>query len=261
MGKKPRHNKTKFMRVSEADKKVVKSVKDKIKRLQKKGIDLSNEIKIPDLKKTTRKEFKQFEEFRKTFLNRAKSSQYNVIKNEKGVHFLKKEIDEIKRNIEIDTKRAERRRKEEEQKYGRQREIEKLILMKEPDEFGRMGKFDINNIDSRKEFMKKFERAEKRADPNYEDIRKRQMIENYIEKLYDVFNSDADPIAEMIYKMDINDFYDLYKREPRMQFDIVYVEELMEGYADEYAQEISYYIQRFNEGFYNDGLKNFPDVY
>lgn len=254
------------MRVTEADKKVVQSVKNKIRRLQKKAIDLSDEIKIPDLSKTTRAEFKKFQEFQKEFVNRAKTSKYSTVKNMYGDTFLKRDIDEIKRNYAESNKKAmERKEKRDKiQTYTKGKnpvsiELQNAMMKNPRHNRDIMGDFDINTVRTQAQMKEKLEKSRKRLEPNYHNERLEKMRQSYIEKLYDVLGTEAEPIEMMIMDMSADDFYDLYLRESKMQFSHAYIAEGMEEIAEEFRDEIAYYIELYNEGFYNDGLSNFPN--
>lgn len=255
------------MRVSKEDKKLVQSVQRKIKRLQKvHGIDLSNEIKLPDLTKTTRKEFKKFESFAKSFKNRAKSSQYAIIKNKHGDAFLKRDIDEIKRNYiksnELAMERKEKRDKIKTFTKGKNPvsiELQNAMMKNPRHNRDIMGDFDINTIRTQAQLKEKLEKSRQRLEPNYHNERLEKMRQSYIEKLYDVLGTEAEPIEMMVMDMDVNEFYDLYLRESKMQFSHAYTVEGMEELAEEFRDEIAYYIELYKEGHYNDGLSNFPN--
>lgn len=275
MGKgrgKQRFKKTKpqpLMRVSKAERKeyadLRKKVMSKANRIKRNyGIDVMNEtdlhlFKTTDPSEMTRKLYNKVKEKAESFTNRA-NTNYQYRKNKNNVVLTVKEINAIKRNIKQDQKNAEKRRKEEEKKNPTLKR-QNQFLKKPKNEFGVMGNFNFDAIRSRKMFEERLKKSEERIQPNYYNERLLQMRENYIEKLYDVFNSDADPIVMQIMEMDLNDFYELYKRESRMQFDWVYINEKMEGVAEDYAEEISYYIERYKEGYYEDGLKDFPDTW
>jgi len=267
LGKSPRHNQTKFMRVSKEDKKVVQSVKNKIKRLQKVyGIDLSNEIKLPDLTKTTRAEFKKFKEFQKSFTNRAKSSQYSVIKSDNGTGVLKKELDEIKLNYIKSNEKAQERKEKRDKMQVRTKgknpvsiELQNAMMKRPRHNRDIMGDFDLSKIKSRKQFEERLQKSRERLEPNYHNERLEKMRESYFEKLRDVLGDEAEPIILMILDMNVNDFYELYLRESKMQFSHAYIAEGMEDMAEEFRDEIAYYIELYNEGHYDDGLSNFPN--
>jgi hypothetical protein len=233
-----------------------RNVKAKINRVQKNfHRDLSGEIKTDfKLDKVTRATFNAWVEQAKSFTNRS-NTNYQFKKNKNGVVITGKEYNEIKRNIEIDRRNAEKRRKKEPVN------LNNVYLKKPKDEFGVMGRFNFDAIQSRKVFEERLENSRKRISPTYYDDRIRIMRENYIEKLYDVFNSDAEPLVAQILEMDLNDFYDLYLREERMQFDFVYTAEHTKELAEDYGEELAYYIERYKEGHYNDGLRNFPNTW
>lgn len=258
--------KQKLMRVTTDDQTLYddlrRKVKSKISRVKNKysrDLDSGDIAKFTrtNPKEMTRKMYNDLIEKAQSFINRS-NTNYQFKKNKNGVVITQREFNEIKRNIAIDQRNAKKRAKEDAKKNLKNGNV---YLKNKNDEIGQMGNFNFDSIQNRTQFEKRLENSRKRAEPDYFDKRLIKMRENYIEKMYDVFNSDADPIVMMINEMSLKDFYELYKREKRMQFDVVYVQEDMSEVAEDYANEISYYIERYNMGFYKDGLEDFPDTW
>lgn len=268
VSKKQRFKKTKVeskMRVSQKDlkeyNKLNKSVKAKIARTKKNyGIDLRGEVMTDlPLEMFTRKMFNVWKEKASSFTNRA-NQNYQFVKNEHGVTATKKEVNELKKEIKKAQKVAKEKIKKIEKNIPSVKE--RNVFMKEPTHGIYVPK-DLNfgQFRSRRDFEKRVQTMQEKANPKYYDERTRKMQENYIKSLEETFNSDSDELVGMIREMSSDEFYDLYLREGEMQFRLFYVGEYTGQDPTDTIEELMSYVERYKRGDYNDGLKNFPNTW
>lgn len=241
---------------------LVRNAKAKIKRTSKKyGIDLSGEIKLPELESfKTRKEFNQFKDSVKKFTNRA-NTKYQFKKNRFGVVKSVKEINEIKKATKQAQKVTKKILKDNEGKEFTSGGIvtgtvaERNKMLAKPNTAGIYVPPDFNfeNVTSDKHFEQKLDVAKEKGDPEFVDKRKEQLLKNYIKAVEEEFNSLADPIVESVKDIDPNDFYELYITRDELQHHFVYTEEDVENYAE----QIKNIIDSYKAGLISMDLKNF----
>jgi hypothetical protein len=242
---------------------LMRNAKNKIRRLQKQGIDLMGEIELPTLSAFgSRKQFNEWKEFTEKF-NKGLKREYKIRRNEEGEAILQKEIDEY---VEKEKKAIQLA---EEHYKNKTTESERLFLKPSKN-------LDIpDHIDwkklSRARFKARTEWLDKRSDENF--ITERDIIfkNNFIASVEGSFNSDdlSREVVELLHKMSPKDLLQLFKHE---DFEKVFTFEIYDSEgqfvdADRKAlEEMLIVLQTVDEmgiDFLleeNDFLlKNFPD--
>jgi hypothetical protein len=253
------------IRIFERDKKeyakLVKNAKSKIRNVSKKyGIDLSGEVefkKIEDFK--SREEFNRWKEKQASFTNR-NNLNFQFVKNDYGVVASKAKISKIQRDVKKAQRDADRLAKQAENKprvaAGGQVAGtlgQKMLQMGKPNIGGIYRPKDFNFSDVRNQNrLEEIERnMEKRADPKYRDERTERMRERYVRKLYDVFNSDANRLVDMIMAMPVDEFYDMYQMIDEFDFNEIYIEQYLSELgqtASDLTSRLENYVERYQRG-------------
>jgi hypothetical protein len=239
---------------------LVRNAKNKIKREKKKyGLDRSKEIDIPSLNTIkTRSEFNKLKQNLKKFNVRDR-----YVTNEKGVTLTEREIYHAKKL----TREAQYIAKKEKKKRDRlvNKDKNEMKKLKEPSYSNAPMDFDINSVTSRGYLSKKFERLEHQADPERFKEQSKTMRDNFIQKLKEEFNSDADDLIKKLENMNPDTFYALYEhangtgRSDFFHFDIFYKPTGIVSSEQDPLPRLNRYIKRYEQGkFDNDlNLKDF----
>lgn len=240
---------------------LAKNTRAKIRRTKKNyGIDLRNDVTIPDLESfQTRDQFNKWKQDQESFTNRANLT-YQFRKNDHGVVASKREIQQLERNTRRAQEIAENVRKQTKDKpfisggkkqgtYGQQQ-----IMLGKPNYGGiyRPPDFDFESIGSMREFNRKQESMQKRANVSHFESRMETMKANYMQKLEETFNSDADPLVKRVEKMPDRDFYEMSMIYDEMDFDYLYTED-----DGDFINTIHGYLDRYDRGDVNLDLKLF----
>jgi hypothetical protein len=186
---------------------LMRNAKNKIRRLQKQGIDLMGEIELPTLSAFgSRKEFNEWKEFTEKF-NKGLKREYKIRRNEEGEAILQKEIDEYEKQQKKAIENALEHYKE------RTTESQRLFLK------------PTKNLDipdaisweklSRERFLRRTEWLEERADPNFITARDLLFKNNFIASVEGSFNKNdlANQAVELLHQTDPKDLLQLFKHE------------------------------------------------
>ena len=223
------------IRVTSNDKteyaRLVRNAKAKINRTKKNyGIDLSNEVDLPDLENfQSRKQYNEWREKLQSFTNR-NNQRYQFVKNKFGVVATQSEITRMELANARERRIAEQIIKEAEKKPfisgGKEQGTveQRMLQMGRPNAAGisMPPKFDFSKIRTRDTFVRKKKRAKERGGRQYYDRRMEKMKQTFIEQLEEAFNSDADYLTELIKKMSAQDFYEVYLQFDEFDFNIFY---------------------------------------
>lgn len=242
--------------------KLVRHAKAKINRVKKTyGIDLSNEVNLPKLENfKTRESFNVFKEQTASFTNRF-NLHYQFKKNPYGVVASKAKINEIERN----TKQAQRNADREIKRLkklpffsgGKEQTPLGAVIqsVKMPSFAGiyRPDDFNFKKVRFQQDLERKRDKAERKANPQYYNRRNEIMRTNYVMKLAEMFNSDADKLIDLIQSMSATDFYDLYQSHDEFNFKYIYEPEQVTDFVDMLTDYTKNYIQEFG----NHDLKDF----
>lgn len=224
----------------------------KIRRVQKKyGIDLRNEVSLPNLESfSTRKQFNNWKEQQRSFTNPSNQT-YQYRKNKKGVVASKKEINQLERDTRRAQEIADNVKRQTENKpfisggkqkstYGRQQE-----MLGKPNYGGiyRPGDFDFDKYESRRGFELESRSMDRRSDIRDIENRMDTMKQNYIKKLEEDFNSDAEPIIRRVKQMPSIDFFEMTLIYDEMSFYTLYNED-----TPEFLDKINGYIDQYERG-------------
>lgn len=246
---------------------LVRNTKAKIKRtLKNYGIDLSNEIQIPDIEDfKTREAFNEFKHKQKSFTSVA-NRHYQFKKNEYGVVASKAEIAEIERNTKRAQKIADKLIKEAEKKPfvagGKEQGTigQRMKQMAHPQNLtgiSRPKDFDFNKVRSRKQLEQKMKNMEERADEDFFDKRMEKMKENLIDLLEKTFNSDAKDLVDKLKNIPPDDFYEMFLMFEELTFDYIYTSEADGSEANNYVSKIMSYVERYENAQINMDMKGF----
>lgn len=254
----------KSIRITKNDRKeyakLVKNTKAKIRRTVKNyGIDLTKEIELPNLEAfTSRKQFNEWKQKASSFTNR-NNQHYQFVKGDMGVVLSKAEITKYK----IELKRAQRlidkMNKEQAKKpllsggkvIGSQGQ-EMLQMSESKRGFTRPKDFNINKIPSRQRFEEMRKNVRKRSNPKVFDKRMEQMRETFIDELEKAFNSDANWLVEQFQSMPVEDFYELYKANTEMDFQLFYIMKYMdESQQNEELGRLERIVERYHKNDLN----------
>lgn len=237
---------------------LVKNTKAKVRRtLKNYGVDLSDEINIPDINEfKTRSEFNRWKREQRSFTNRA-NLHYQFRKNKYGVVASKSEI----LKAELRTKQAQENAKKfiKEHKENLPRtEKAREVYLKQPDYGGVTvpKDFDFGSIRSRRDLEKRLENILKRASPKYYDEKMTQMKMNYMKALDENFNSWANKLIDLIGEMSPDDFFNMYlQNRSKMEFSYIYT--LDDSKAQEEVERIESFVDDYYSDFKNMDLKGF----
>jgi hypothetical protein len=261
------------IRLTEKDKKefakLTKSAKQKIRNVNKKyGVNLEGEVEFKKLGEfQTRDEFNKWKQRQASFTNR-NNLNYQFVKNEYDVVASKAKINKIQRDVKRAQNVADKLMK---QTVNKPRVVkggqvagtlgQKMLQMAKPNAAGifRPKDFDFRNIRSQHRLDEVSENMEKRANPKYRDGRTERMRERYVEKLYNVFNSDADNLVKRIMDMPVEEFYDMYQMIDEFDFNEIYIEQYLSELGMEMTDltaRLENYVDRYQRGDF-PSLKEF----
>lgn len=245
---------------------MARNAKAKLARTQKNyGVDLTNEIDIPTSIESfeTRKQYNEWKKNISSFTNRS-NQHYQFVKNEHGLVMTRAEYNQVKLN----EKRSEQNAKKMKAKIkdrpvysgGEKQDVTVFQLqsmMKRPDLLGLEGlpKFNFDNIDRPSRLRNKVINFEKRAQPNYFDLRMEQMKINFTVQLRKTFHSDADELIRILEEIPAQDFYEMYMMFDEFNFDYHYTED-----ADDENAQVNMmlsYIEKYKNGEIDMSLKGF----
>lgn len=244
---------------------LVRNTKAKIRRTQRNhGIDLSDEVSTPSIEEfSTRKHYNKWKEEQRSFTNRANLG-YQFQTNKYGFTASKREIQQMERDTRIVRSRADEKVKE----------LSKLPTMKNAEQSGKMKdritqigrsnatgitkppEFDFKKVTDRSHFKRKQEAVERRLDQGYFAERAKTMKGNFVQKLLEQFNSDADEVSRKIENMDNNEFYEMYiMNKTDIDFDYLYTEDPQQN--RDFAQKIEDAVDKYQSGNVNRDLEGF----
>lgn len=244
---------------------MVRNTRAKIRRTQRNhGIDLSEEVSLPSIESfSTRKQYNKWKEEQQSFTNRANLS-YQFQTNKYGFTASKRDIYRIDRDTKIAQRRADEKVKE----------LSKLPTMKNAEQSGKMSdritqigrsnatgitkppSFDFEKVEDKTHFERKQESINRRLDRGYFAERAKTMKGNYLSKLLETFNSDAEEVAKKIENMGDNDFYELYiMNKTDIDFDYMYTDDPQKN--KDFAQKIEDAVDKYNSGDVNKDLEGF----
>jgi hypothetical protein len=242
---------------------------NKLKRIQDKfGVDESANIHIPEKKDFhSVKEYNNWKQEIQSFTNRS-NTRFQYEKNVHGVVATKKEINELKRQTKKAQRIAEKKIKELEKLpyFNKEEQVgtvgQKYELLKKPNPTGVTvpPDFDFNEVDTRDRLQQLKEQREKRSNPEFFNERDKTFMGNFIRSLYGTLNSYADPVAERILKLDPSDFYEIAQMFTNFDIDEYDSEgyiEMMGNEAEDRANELLSYINRYERGLVSKDLKRF----
>jgi hypothetical protein len=223
---------------------LAKNSKAKVKRTIKNyGIDLSNEVSIPDNIESfkTRKEFNEWKEKTGSFTNR-NNQRFQFVKNDFGVVASKSEISKIKRDTKKAQRIAETLIKEREVKpiihNGKivSTHKQEMLKMAHPNRggFHVPSDFDFSKVRSKGRLEEVKENMEKRSKGEFYSKRTQKMYDTFLRELEMSFNSDADDLIEKLKKMNPDDFLDMYQMYNSFDFMTFYSTK----YSDEEQQNV-----------------------
>ena len=246
--------------------------KAKVKRLEKKGIDVSKYIdtSIPQ-SFNSKKEYMAWKKKVDDFTDRnSKDFRVITVKRQDGYKFHALAIE--KRLLNENTKKAiqqARRKKEELMKlpvfdaYG-----EVVSSVKEQQEmfkdnergFVKEPKLrDLTDLPNRNTLVKRLDTMEERANDNYYERRNEQMRENFTKLLRTAFGDLADMAIDSLYQLSHDEFVEMYYMFNNMDF-AIYSSEL--GYLsdrehNEAVNEITNAVRLYKNGKADYEYKNF----
>lgn len=117
-------------------------------------------------------------------------------------------------------------------------------------------KFDFGKIENRSHFERKKQSLETRLDTGFYAKKAETMKGNFIQKLQETFNSDADDVARKLEQMDNTDFYELYiMNKDDIDFDYLYTEDTTQN--RDFVNKIDDIVTGFDNGQTNMDLKGF----
>lgn len=243
---------------------LVRNTKAKVRRTIKNyGIDLSDEINLPPIEEfKTRKQLNEFKEKQRMFTSRS-NLKYQFKKNEYGVVASKRELLDIEMNNKKAQRLAKEKIKEMENKPfisgGREQGTvgQRMKQMNKPNAAGIVVPPDFNfeKVRNRQQLEQKKENVERRANENYFDERMERMKQNYIRLLSDTFNSDANPLIELLEGVPSDDFYEMYQMYDEFDFSYPYIKSTDD--VKDFIGRLTTYVERYYRGEMNMDLKPF----
>lgn len=208
-------------------KQLAKKVEAKVKRIQKNyGVDLTNELKIPEFSKMNSKQRTEQKEKMKSFTN-PYNPKYRFRKNEYGLVMSQAEIDRANRNTSLIQRKVDKMTKEIESKQiiGSKRnvgDINRIVKHTAAERLGitRPEKFNFNQWRDRKRLDRRLELLEKKARGNYYDEKFDQLKENVIVKLDTLFNNfTSDEIVSLLRQLSPEEFSEFYTRSKNVKIE------------------------------------------
>lgn len=245
---------------------LVRNTKAKIRRTIKNyGIDLTNEITLPDIESfTTREDFNAWKKQQRSFTSVA-NRKLQFTKNEFGVVATKAELDEIKKHTKRAQQIADKLRKEANKKPfisgGKEQGTvgQRMLQMGKPDTAGitRPPDFDFDKVRTRSQLEKKMKNMEDRSREDFFDKRMETMKENFMRLLEMSFNSDAQRLVEKLKGVPADDFYEMYLMFDEFDFDLYYTQDFEGQSHDSQLKQMESYVDRYYSGNINMDLKGF----
>lgn len=248
---------------------MVRNSKSKIRRTANNyGIDLSDEVELPSINNfKTRSQFNEWKEKQQSFTNRS-NLNYQFKKNRYDVVASKSTLNQIEMNTRIAQRLADQKRKQLANKPfisgGRQQGTveQRMLQMGRPNVAGysRPKDFNFERVRNERDLDRIFDNIKKKADPeNYND-RMEKMRENYIRKLEEDFNSDANDLIDKIKSMPADEFYEMYLIHDEFDFDAFYTnDDLMGDGSEKLIKVLERYVDNYFLGNTNMDLKGFPN--
>lgn len=245
-------------------KRLVKNSKAKIRRVLKKyGVDLSNEIDIPDIDNfSDRQDFNEWKNHMRSFTDR-RNLNYQYVKNDYDVVASKSQINEINKNIELANKRAQELREKNKDKpiisagektvatVGGQQEI-----LKNPSSLlSNHKKFDFDKVTSNEELEWELNRSRKISDVYYYDRRLETLKDNFIRSVEGSFNSLADDLVKELREIRADHFYEMFQMYAELDFALFDSEGQIVTANEGILYQIESYVDDYKAGKINFELK------
>lgn len=240
-------------------KKKTKNVKSKISRTKKThGIDLSKEVELKTLDdfRTRRQFYNYIKELEKVTSRSNKKFQF--VKNENGISASKQEIEELKKNTIEAQKYTDKMKAEIENKpFFSSGKKQGTVGEQRPNASGltRPEDFDFSKIKSRKQFEYKKEKMRERASLEYYENRTEEMQQNFMKRLLEAYNSDAQTVVDELKKVSPDDFYEMYLMFDEFDFNLYYPIEGVEDDHEKNLQQLESYIEMYRKGEINLDMK------
>lgn len=194
-----------------------KNIREKVRYVQNKyGIDLSSEMPVPKIENfTSRKSFNQFKKNANKFLSQS-TREFQFMESPTGAVVSKSELDRqdkyLKRINKNYNEQVNRLKGRPYYQGGKQ----VSTIDRRAEHMGSSNAMGINkpkkmgleDIKSREGFLKKLERLERQADPDYYFKRNLRMKTNFIHALEGHYDEgEAQEIIDIIDDMDADDFF------------------------------------------------------
>lgn len=169
---------------------------------------------------STLKEYNAYVKKIESFLDR-KNPDYSFSKNEYGVVFTKREIQQAKEIVNKTNKALSKRNKKLKNKKSSN---EPSRMVDTRNSAIKKVKFNKNNFTSKEGFKRFLSNTKKKGTKKYSDEKLKQFKRNYIKSLNDVFGEMSRNIVNKIKKMNDIDFYNTYmENENSASFDFIYL--------------------------------------
>lgn len=209
-------------------KKLNKSISTKKSRIKKEfGIEL--QIKTKPIKEfKSKKEYNEFIKNAENFTNRA---NFRYVKNKNNVVVRREEYEALKKDVETINKRNRRKVNKIKRKTFTSRG--KKTAMRVADRammldtrYSRLIDLDFKKrfegFRSAQEFEDYAQRADYRANPEYENEMQQKLLDNYIAGGYNVFGDEWQPIAEKLKSIGAEGFEMMFYTEDVLDFEFYY---------------------------------------
>jgi hypothetical protein len=252
---------------SEEYRKIRNNINAKLKRIQKNyGVDESETIHIPNKEDfRTLKEYNAWKKDMKWFTNR-NNIRFKYEKNEYGVVANIQEIREAEQYTKLAQKKAKELQSRMEDKpyfhkgeeIGTVGERRRMLGESEKLSYRPPADFNFSKMKSRKDFEERLEIMEEKATGKFYEEKTEQMLENYIKKVKETFNSDGDNLVALLETISPDDFYELYNMNKEMEFSYYYTTYNVEGrsHNDEITR-LESVLEEYFEGKTDMDLKGF----
>lgn len=191
----------------------------KIKRLESKGIDVSEYINIPNKDEfNTRKEYNQWKKQVDRFTDR-NNSDFKAKKSKEGFYYLGIERKQLINKTKESISRAKQRQNElnELPIYDENGNVVSTVKRQQShykDEETGFVKvptlLDVDDLPSRNALLKRISKMKERSTEEYFNKRDEQMRENWIDLMYISFGDEADELVSKVKSMNVLDFVEMY---------------------------------------------------
>lgn len=194
----------------------------------------------------------------KSFTNRH-NARFQYVKNAYGAWMNKKEKNWAERQSKINIYKAEKelKRINKHLKNNPEYEAKALLLGKErTSNISIPNEFDFSSIKYQSTLRDQLKRIEQRSKPQYYDVRKARMQENYIDRIHLTFHSNADKLIKDIRSLSPDEFFDLYLSDFGFQLDFedFYPDDLLkEDFGT--IEQLRGVIKRYKKGEIDLSLK------